>query len=126
MSIERGSKRNVVSDPGETCSGFDDCKLILPGEGEGGTAGTQPRRGIVRWAHRHDERGAWSGGSTPLAPATSDDRPNALENPGGLGAGPQTKKSQSTFCPLRIEKPQVAPWGWKDPCHQPLYSGANQ
>ena len=31
--------------------------MILPGETEAGTAGTQPCRGIVRWAHRDDERG---------------------------------------------------------------------
>ena len=31
--------------------------MILPGETEAGTAGTQPCRGIARWAHRDDERG---------------------------------------------------------------------
>ena len=31
--------------------------MILPGETEAGTAGTQPCRGISRWAHRNDERG---------------------------------------------------------------------
>jgi len=31
--------------------------MISPAETEAGTAGTQPRRGIVRWAHRDDERG---------------------------------------------------------------------
>jgi hypothetical protein len=31
--------------------------MILPGETEAGTAGTQPCRGIPRWAHRDDERG---------------------------------------------------------------------
>jgi len=31
--------------------------MILPGETEAGTAGTQPCRGISRWAHRDDERG---------------------------------------------------------------------
>jgi len=30
--------------------------MILPGETEAGTAGTQPCRGISRWAHRDDER----------------------------------------------------------------------
>jgi hypothetical protein len=30
--------------------------MILPGETEAGTAGTQPRRGIAWWAHRDDER----------------------------------------------------------------------
>jgi len=31
--------------------------MILPGETEAGTAGTQPCRGISRRAHRDDERG---------------------------------------------------------------------
>ena len=31
--------------------------MILPGETEAGTAGTQPCRGIARWAHRDDARG---------------------------------------------------------------------
>jgi len=31
--------------------------MILPGETEAGTAGSQPCRGISRWAHRDDERG---------------------------------------------------------------------
>jgi hypothetical protein len=31
--------------------------MTLPGETEAGTAGTQPCRGISRWAHRDDERG---------------------------------------------------------------------
>jgi hypothetical protein len=31
--------------------------MILPGETEAGTAGTQPCRGITRRAHRADERG---------------------------------------------------------------------
>jgi hypothetical protein len=58
--------------------------MILPGETEAGTAGTQPCRGIVRWAHRADaqQRGSFS----PLALCTeqkqsSDDRPPYLENP---------------------------------------------
>jgi hypothetical protein len=32
--------------------------MILPGETEAGSAGTQPYRGIARWAHREDERSA--------------------------------------------------------------------
>jgi hypothetical protein len=31
--------------------------MILPDETEAGAAGTQPCRGIPRWAHRDDERG---------------------------------------------------------------------
>jgi hypothetical protein len=30
------------------------CKLSAPGEAEGGSAGTQPRQGIIRRAHRAD------------------------------------------------------------------------
>ena len=33
--------------------------MTLPGETEAGTAGTQPCRGISRWAHRDDERRRW-------------------------------------------------------------------
>jgi len=33
-------------------------KLIRPGKTEAGSAGTQPCRGITRWAHRADEGGA--------------------------------------------------------------------
>ena len=32
--------------------------MILPGEAEAGNAGTQPCRGITRWAHRDDDRSA--------------------------------------------------------------------
>ena len=37
------------------------CKLSAPGEAEGGSAGTQPRQGIIRRAHRADraERCFW-------------------------------------------------------------------
>jgi len=31
--------------------------MILPGETEAGTAGTQPSEGYPGWAHRDDERG---------------------------------------------------------------------
>ncbi len=30
-------------------------KLTTPGKAEAGAAGTQPRQGIARWAHRHDD-----------------------------------------------------------------------
>jgi hypothetical protein len=39
-------------------AGRGGAKMNLPGETEAGTAGTQPCRGIARWAHRDDEQGA--------------------------------------------------------------------
>ena len=55
-------------------------KLIAPGEAEAGSAGKQPCRGIIRWAHRYDENGACG---FVLAPRfnSSDDRPSCLKNP---------------------------------------------
>ena len=61
--------------------------MILPGETEAGTAGTQPCRGITRRAHRTDISSA--GGSSPALHAdrkkSSDDRPSCLENPRPAG-----------------------------------------
>ena len=66
-------------------------KLTLPGETEAGSAGTQPCRGITRWAHRAGEGGAWglvlcapfrnSKASWLVSSTSSDDRPLCLENP---------------------------------------------
>jgi hypothetical protein len=53
--------------------------MILPGETEAGTAGTQPCRGISRWAHRDDERGRES--SFLRRPTPSDRKTPCLENP---------------------------------------------
>jgi hypothetical protein len=50
--------------------------MILPGETEAGTAGTQPCRGISRWAHRDDERGRSCAAQPP-----SDRKTPCLENP---------------------------------------------
>src|SRR5262249_9876492 len=36
------------------------CKLIAPDEAEGGSAGTQPRQGIIRRAHRADRAERWN------------------------------------------------------------------
>ena len=52
--------------------------MILPGETEAGTAGTQPCRGISRWAHRDDERGRTS---SFLRRPTSIGSKDPLENP---------------------------------------------
>ena len=53
--------------------------MILPGETEAGTAGTQPCRGISRWAHRDDERGRESSFLRRQTP--SDRKTPCLENP---------------------------------------------
>ena len=54
--------------------------MILPGETEAGTAGTQPCRGISRWAHRDDERGRED--SFLCRPTSIGfERPLCLENP---------------------------------------------
>ena len=75
--------------------------MILPGETEAGTAGTQPCRGITRRAHRADsqQRGSFS----PLALSSewkqpSDDRPPCLENPRPAGVEPTlTENAASPF-----------------------------
>jgi hypothetical protein len=54
--------------------------MILPGETEAGTAGTQPCRGISRWARRDDD---WGREDSFLRRPTSIgfERPLFLENP---------------------------------------------
>ena len=54
--------------------------MILPGETEAGTAGTQPCRGIARWAHRDDARGVSDPFSRRPKPP-SDRKTPCLENP---------------------------------------------
>ena len=53
--------------------------MILPGETEAGTAGTQPCRGISRWAHRDDEPGREDSRSCAAQPP-SDRKTPCLEN----------------------------------------------
>lgn len=55
-------------------------KLSAPSEAEAGSAGTQPCRGIARWAHRHDEHGT-RGFDFASRSNSSDDRPSCLKNP---------------------------------------------
>jgi hypothetical protein len=89
-----GSRRNLVSTPeGRPQLGRAVCKLSVLGEAEAGSAGTQPCRGIAWWAHRYDENGARSSDFAPRLQSHRTIDPHALENPGGLGAGPQSKKS---------------------------------
>jgi hypothetical protein len=54
--------------------------MILPGETEAGSAGTQPCRGISRWAHRDDERGREDSFLRHPNPP-SDRKTPCLENP---------------------------------------------
>jgi hypothetical protein len=55
--------------------------MILPGETEAGSAGTQPCRGMTRWAHRVDEVGGVGAArlhapaSQLAALASSNDKP---------------------------------------------------
>jgi len=48
----------VTRKPEVETAGRGGAKMNLPGETEAGIAGTQPCRGIARWAHRDDEQGA--------------------------------------------------------------------
>jgi hypothetical protein len=90
-----GSRKNLVSTPeGRPQLGRAVCKLSLLGEAEAGSAGTQPCRGIAWWAHRYDENEARSADFAPRLAAHRTIDPHASENPGGLGAGPQIKKSR--------------------------------
>jgi hypothetical protein len=71
--------------------------MTLPGETEAGTAGTQPCRGISRWAHRDDERGREE---LVLAPPNLHriERPPCLENPrpkGGILTNGERRFSNS-------------------------------
>ena len=52
--------------------------MVLPGETEAGTAGTQPCRGMSRWAHRDDERGVRTRSCAAQPP--SDRKTPMLEN----------------------------------------------
>ena len=58
--------------------------MILPGETEAGTAGTEPCRGISRWAHRDDERGRESSFLRRPTSIGSKD-PHALKIPAPQG-----------------------------------------
>ena len=101
--------------------------LNLPDKAEAGSAGTQPGRGIVRWAHRADANGADRPAGSPRF-VGSDDSPHALENPGGVGAGPQIKRSfRTVHFSLNEEKPQVHGLGLENrDVINPLSLGANQ
>ena len=69
--------------------------MILPGETEAGTAGTQPCRGISRWAHRDDERGRES--SFLRRPTTIGSKDPCLENPARRAEYSLTENVASPF-----------------------------
>ena len=75
--------------------------MILPGETEVGTAGTQPCLGITRRAHRADAKQRGSKPSRAVQSKqkqASDDRPSCLENPRPAGAeSTLTENASSPF-----------------------------
>ena len=83
--------------------------MILPGETEAGTAGTQPCRGISRWAHRDDERGRED---SFLRPPNLHriERPPCLENPRPEGA--EYLLAESAPAPFHAEPGQLSA-GWR-------------
>ena len=72
--------------------------MILPGETEAGTAGTQPCRGISRWAHRDDERGRESSFLRRPTSIGSKD-PHALKIPARRAEYSLTENVASPFQP---------------------------
>jgi len=70
--------------------------MILPGETEAGTAGTQPCRGIARWAHRDDERGREDSFLRRPTSIGSKD-PNALKIPARRAEYSLTENVASPF-----------------------------
>jgi hypothetical protein len=75
------------------------CKLSAPGEAEGGCGdATALRNSSV--SSSEDERGAWSSTSCSRVHSHRTIDSHALENPGGLEAGPQIKRSPRSFSAL--------------------------
>jgi hypothetical protein len=50
----------LTAHPKVETDGLGGVTMILPGETEGGSAQTQPCRGIAWWAHRNDEWKRWN------------------------------------------------------------------
>ena len=76
--------------------------MILPGETEAGTAGTQPCRGIAQWAHRDDERGRED--SFLRRPNTHRiEKPNALKI---LARREEYSLTENVASPFRAEPAQ--------------------
>src|SRR6266850_8251644 len=78
-------------------------KLSTLGQAEAGSAAKQPCRGIAQWAYRHDENGACGYSFAPRLPVHRTIDPHALENRGGLGAGPQIQRSFPSLFPSFLE-----------------------
>ena len=70
--------------------------MILLGETEAGTAGTQPCRGIARWAHRDDERGREDSSLRRPKPHRIE-RPHALKIPARRAEYSLTENVASPF-----------------------------
>jgi hypothetical protein len=70
--------------------------MISPGEMEAGTAGTQPSRGIVWWAHRDDEQGREDSFLHPPTSIGSKD-PHALKIPAPRAEYSLTENVASPF-----------------------------
>ena len=81
--------------------------MILPGETEAGSAGTQPCRGISRWAHRADvlQRGTLTSRAASWQEQSSDDRPPCLENPRPAGA--ESTLTENVASPFHAEPGQL-------------------
>ncbi|MDH4179851.1 MAG: integrase core domain-containing protein, partial [Armatimonadota bacterium] len=85
--------------------------LILPGETEAGSAGTQPCRGIARWAHQDDEVGVRRTSSTPPHNYIGLVDPYALKIPA-------RRAEESLTNGARPEIPKLArPVRWKAGLH---------
>jgi len=70
--------------------------MILPGETEAGTAGTQLCRGIARWAHRDDARGVRTRSHAAQNPHRIE-RPHALKIPARRAEYSLTENVASPF-----------------------------
>jgi hypothetical protein len=104
----QGSRRNLVSTLERDLT-WDRAifNLKVPDEAEAGSAGTQLGRGIIRWAHREDEkRGRAAAASRPRrASAHRTIDPHALKNPGVWGLVP--KSIEGAKLPSAYSKPAV-------------------
>src|SRR5208282_1224809 len=76
--------------------------MILPGETEAGTAGTQPCRGILRWAHRDDGQGREDRPCAAQPP--SDRKTPCLKNPRPEGA--ESTLTENAVSPFHAEPTQ--------------------
>src|SRR5450759_3474701 len=89
-------------------------KLNRPGETEAGSAGTQPCRGITRWAHRDDEVGSVRASlRAPLPtrhPLHRTIDPSCLENPRPEGAAVSRDEQSAAVYP-GLNQAAIKPWG---------------